>query len=107
MVVEPDAQIVCIDCGGRAFLLTPPPEDGQWEIGEDQFLHFQALDDECPQECSMPVLTEMRPALAAPLRQSRQYNGTMPRDLIRSITGPCRRRVARKDRGMWRRSSSG
>lgn len=25
--IEPDPQIVCIDCGGRAFLLTPPPTD--------------------------------------------------------------------------------
>ena len=27
-------QIDCIDCGGRAFLLSYPPEDGRWEPGE-------------------------------------------------------------------------
>ena len=27
-------QIDCIDCGGRAFRLTHPPEDGRWEPGE-------------------------------------------------------------------------
>jgi hypothetical protein len=27
-------QIDCIDCGGRAFRLTYPPEDGRWEPGE-------------------------------------------------------------------------
>ncbi len=38
--VEPDGaplvpqQIDCIDCGGRAFLLSYPPEDGRWEPGE-------------------------------------------------------------------------
>jgi len=26
----PEREIVCIDCGGRAFLLTPPREDGLW-----------------------------------------------------------------------------
>ena len=33
-MLEPDAVITCIDCGGRAFLLTHPPEDGAWEAGE-------------------------------------------------------------------------
>jgi DNA-directed RNA polymerase subunit RPC12/RpoP len=32
--VEPEAVIVCVDCGGRAHLLTSPPEDGRWEPGE-------------------------------------------------------------------------
>ena len=31
---HPDPQIVCIDCGGRCFLLTHPPEDGIWEPGD-------------------------------------------------------------------------
>lgn len=30
----PAPEIVCVDCGGRAFLLTPPPEDNIWEVGE-------------------------------------------------------------------------
>jgi hypothetical protein len=33
-VLEPDPQITCIDCGGRAFLLTPPREDNMWEPGD-------------------------------------------------------------------------
>jgi hypothetical protein len=33
-VLEPDQQITCIDCGGRAFLLTQPREDGTWEPGD-------------------------------------------------------------------------
>lgn len=33
-MLEPDPVITCIDCGGRAFLLTHPPEDGIWEPGE-------------------------------------------------------------------------
>jgi hypothetical protein len=31
---EPDAEITCIDCGGRCFLLTPPREDGSWMEGD-------------------------------------------------------------------------
>lgn len=33
-MLTPDVQITCIDCGGRAFLLTHPPEDGVWEVGD-------------------------------------------------------------------------
>jgi len=32
--VEPEPVIVCVDCGGRAHLLSHPPEDGHWEPGE-------------------------------------------------------------------------
>lgn len=31
---EPEAEIVCVDCGGRAHLLTHPREDGRWEPGD-------------------------------------------------------------------------
>lgn len=31
---HPEPVIDCIDCGGRAHLLTPPREDGRWEPGE-------------------------------------------------------------------------
>jgi hypothetical protein len=34
VVLTPAPQIVCIDCGGRCFLLTHPPEDGIWEPGD-------------------------------------------------------------------------
>jgi hypothetical protein len=30
----PAPQIVCVDCGGRCFLLTHPPEDDTWEVGD-------------------------------------------------------------------------
>jgi hypothetical protein len=33
-VLTPTPQIICIDCGGRCFLLTQPPEDGIWEPGD-------------------------------------------------------------------------
>ena len=33
-VLQPTPQIVCIDCGGRCFLLTQPREDGIWESGD-------------------------------------------------------------------------
>jgi hypothetical protein len=39
-LVEPDAVITCVDCGGRAHLMTPPgvdPEDSraeQWQPGD-------------------------------------------------------------------------
>jgi hypothetical protein len=32
--MEPEAIIVCVDCGGRAHLLTYPPEDGAWQPGD-------------------------------------------------------------------------
>ena len=33
-VLEPDLVITCIDCGGRAFLLTQPREDNVWYPGD-------------------------------------------------------------------------
>ena len=33
-MLEPDREITCIDCGGRSFLLTPPREDGTWQVGD-------------------------------------------------------------------------
>ncbi|MEY3616101.1 MAG: hypothetical protein RLZZ518_1103 [Actinomycetota bacterium] len=30
----PAEEIVCVDCGGPAHLLTPPPEDGIWLAGD-------------------------------------------------------------------------
>lgn len=33
-MLEPDPVITCIDCGGRAYLLSKPDEDGRWEVGE-------------------------------------------------------------------------
>ena len=31
--VQPAEEITCVDCGGRAFLFSHPPEDG-WEVGD-------------------------------------------------------------------------
>ena len=33
-MLEPEPQITCIDCGGRAFLLTRPREDDVWLPGD-------------------------------------------------------------------------
>ena len=33
-MLEPETQIVCVDCGGRAYLLTHAPEDGAWQPGD-------------------------------------------------------------------------
>ncbi len=33
-MLEPDLVITCIDCGGRAHLLSHPPEDNRWEPGD-------------------------------------------------------------------------
>jgi hypothetical protein len=33
-VLTPDPEIVCIDCGGRSFLLTRAREDGAWVAGD-------------------------------------------------------------------------
>lgn len=30
----PETEIVCIDCGGRAFLMTPERESGAWFVGD-------------------------------------------------------------------------
>jgi hypothetical protein len=32
--VVPDQMIVCVDCGGDAYLLTPPDEDGRYFDGD-------------------------------------------------------------------------
>src|SRR3954447_1959504 len=32
--LTPEAEIVCVDCGGRCFLLTQPNEDGVWYPGD-------------------------------------------------------------------------
>ena len=33
-MLQPDPQLTCSDCGGRAFLLSPPREDGVWVAGD-------------------------------------------------------------------------
>lgn len=32
--MEPEATIHCIDCGGTCHLITPPPEEGEWQPGD-------------------------------------------------------------------------
>jgi hypothetical protein len=51
-----------------------------------QFVHFQALDDECPSECRLPELGSVRPALRHALDDSRQLQNELPRSLIRNVT---------------------
>lgn len=33
-MLAPEPTIVCVDCGGRCHLLTPPREDGEWYPGD-------------------------------------------------------------------------
>jgi hypothetical protein len=33
-VLQPDPVITCVDCGGRAHLLTPPRESEEWLPGD-------------------------------------------------------------------------
>jgi DNA-directed RNA polymerase subunit RPC12/RpoP len=33
-VTAPAREITCIDCGGRAHLISYEPEDGRWEAGD-------------------------------------------------------------------------
>jgi len=59
-----------------------------------QSIHFQVLDDECPEVCRAPSaalygwIYALRPTLLAPLLRSRQLTGSIPKHLIRSVTTP-------------------
>ena len=33
-MLQPESEIVCVDCGGPARLTTPPREDGVWLPGD-------------------------------------------------------------------------
>ena len=33
-MTAPAGEITCVDCGGRAFLISYEPEDGRWEPGD-------------------------------------------------------------------------
>ena len=57
---------------------------GRATIG--QFVHYEALDDECPENCRNLQLFDWEPSLTQPVRASRQVSGTLPRELIRSVT---------------------
>lgn len=52
----------------------------------NQFLHFGALDDECPEKCDMSVMLAMRPALTDKLHASRQLRGEIPKGDIEAVT---------------------
>jgi hypothetical protein len=51
-----------------------------------QFVHFEALDDECPSECRLPELGSVHPALRHALDDSRQLQNELPRTLVMTIT---------------------
>jgi hypothetical protein len=34
MTTGPAPEIVCVDCGGRAYLITYPREDRRWQVGD-------------------------------------------------------------------------
>jgi hypothetical protein len=51
-----------------------------------QFVHYQALDDECPENCRMLKLFEWRPSLIEPVHASRQLTNGLPRHEVRVLT---------------------
>jgi hypothetical protein len=51
-----------------------------------QFVHFQALEDECPENCRNPRMFEWQPSLIEPMRSSRQLSGELPKREIRTLT---------------------
>jgi hypothetical protein len=53
----------------------------------DQFVHYQALDDECPENCRNLKLFDWRPNLLESVRSSRQLTDGLPRTGIRLVTG--------------------
>jgi hypothetical protein len=62
--------------------------------GSNQFIQFQALDDECPQVCGrkdaalVGALREHRAHLLPHLFASKQLQGTSPDALVRTVTTP-------------------
>ena len=62
--------------------------------GADQFVHFQVLDDECPEVCRKPTsavygwFKKYRPQLLPDMLSSRQIQGMIPRGTWRAITTP-------------------
>jgi hypothetical protein len=51
-----------------------------------QFVHFQALEDECPENCRNPRMFEWQQSLIEPMRSSRQLSGELPKREIRILT---------------------
>jgi hypothetical protein len=62
--------------------------------GWNQFTHFQALDDECPEVCGsfdaalLDALGDHRPDLLPRLQASKQLRGEAPDQLVRALTTP-------------------
>ena len=62
--------------------------------GSEQFIHFRALDDECPEVCGredaalIDAVRDRRPSLLPPLLSSNQLRGTNPEGLVRAVTTP-------------------
>jgi hypothetical protein len=54
--------------------------------GAGQFVHFQALEDECPETCRNLAMFDWKPSLIEPMRSSRQLSGQLPKDQIRILT---------------------
>lgn len=56
--------------------------------GASQFVHFQTLDDQCPNDCGSTWLLEQRPQLTPILHESRQLRGELPKQEIRAVQTP-------------------
>ncbi len=52
-----------------------------------QLIAFRALDDECPSECTSPALIGFNPGAAGDVRSSRQLRDTIPKSMVRTVTG--------------------
>jgi hypothetical protein len=68
--------------------------DGSLHGAAEQFVHFQAIDDLCPDSCRDVTggigysLQRYRPATVPALHASMQAQGTTPKALVRAITTP-------------------
>ena len=51
-----------------------------------QFVHFQALEDECPENCRNLMMFKWQPSLIEPMRSDRQLSGELPKREIRILT---------------------
>ena len=50
-----------------------------------QFVHFQTLDDQCPEQCHTSTLIQLRPDAKLRIQSSRQLRNAMPKAAIRTL----------------------
>jgi hypothetical protein len=94
---KPDWALVNMMAEANAGALAEEPlrflGNGSW-AGWDQFVHFRALDDECPEVCGseeaalIDAVRDHQPELLPSLRASTQLQGSSPDRLVRAVTTP-------------------